>query len=274
MGPNFVARTQQDTGADAATVARAYTVAREAFDVRELWRAIEQLDNRVPATVQYAMMHDTVATAAPGDLLADPASSARSRHRGAGRAPAARACASWRARRARLAAAGSNARPSTPARPSCCAPACRRSSRARSPRCHALHCAPDIVELAQARRLSVEAAARAYVTVGAEFGLDWLRERIEALDTEGHWHAVARGSLREGTVRIASPPRAARAQRDRGSAIRPRRSHNGPGRARPRPRTRAASSTTYARSRRRSTSPRSRSRCRRCGAGSAESPRH
>ncbi|HLB85435.1 MAG TPA: NAD-glutamate dehydrogenase domain-containing protein, partial [Steroidobacteraceae bacterium] len=61
MGPNFVARTQQDTGADAATVARAYTVAREVFDVRDLWRAIEQLDNRVPATVQYAMMHDTVA---------------------------------------------------------------------------------------------------------------------------------------------------------------------------------------------------------------------
>jgi glutamate dehydrogenase len=63
---------------------------------------------------------------------------------------------------------------------------------------YALQCAPDIVELAAARRLSVEAAARAYVTVGAEFGLDWLRERIEALDTEGHWHAVARGSLREG----------------------------------------------------------------------------
>jgi glutamate dehydrogenase len=62
----------------------------------------------------------------------------------------------------------------------------------------ALHSAPDIVELAAARRLSVEAAARAYVTVGAEFGLDWLRQQIEALDTEGHWHAVARGSLREG----------------------------------------------------------------------------
>ena len=51
MGPTFVARTQEDTGADAATVARAYTVAREVFDMRELWRAIEQLDNRIPATV-------------------------------------------------------------------------------------------------------------------------------------------------------------------------------------------------------------------------------
>jgi glutamate dehydrogenase len=63
---------------------------------------------------------------------------------------------------------------------------------------YALHSAPDIVELAVARRLSVESAARAYATVGSEFGLDWLRQRIEALDTQGHWHAVARGSLREG----------------------------------------------------------------------------
>ena len=36
-----------------------------------------------------------------------------------------------------------------------------------------------------------------WALVGTEFCLDWLRQRIEALDTEGHWHAVARGSLRE-----------------------------------------------------------------------------
>jgi glutamate dehydrogenase len=63
--------------------------------------------------------------------------------------------------------------------------------------CSALQCAPDIVELAQARRMSVAAAAAAYFGVGAEFGLDWLRSHIETLDTQGHWHAVARGSLRE-----------------------------------------------------------------------------
>jgi glutamate dehydrogenase len=61
MGPTFVARTQQDTGADAATVARAYSIAREAFDVREIWSSIEQLDNRVSAAKQYAMTQDTVA---------------------------------------------------------------------------------------------------------------------------------------------------------------------------------------------------------------------
>ena len=60
MGPTFVARTQQDTGADAAAVARAYSIAREVFEARETWRSIEALDNKVAAAVQYAMVQDTV----------------------------------------------------------------------------------------------------------------------------------------------------------------------------------------------------------------------
>jgi glutamate dehydrogenase len=44
----------------------------------------------------------------------------------------------------------------------------------------------------------VDAAAATYFGAGVEFGLDWLRERIESLEIAGHWHAVARGSLREG----------------------------------------------------------------------------
>jgi glutamate dehydrogenase len=55
----------------------------------------------------------------------------------------------------------------------------------------------DIVELAGARRITVEAAAKAYFGIGSFFSLDWLRAHIEGLDIEGHWHAVARGSLRE-----------------------------------------------------------------------------
>ena len=50
--------------------------------------------------------------------------------------------------------------------------------------------------------MTVEAAARAYFGIGAHFGLDWLRSHIEALDTEGHWHAVARGSLREALFEV------------------------------------------------------------------------
>jgi glutamate dehydrogenase len=68
--------------------------------------------------------------------------------------------------------------------------------------CPALHCAPDIVELSDARDITVDAAARAYYGIGTHFGLDWLRSHIEALDTQGHWHAVARGSLRESLFEV------------------------------------------------------------------------
>jgi glutamate dehydrogenase len=200
MGPTFVARAQQDTGADAATVARAYAIAREAFEVRDTWNAIESLDNRVASSVQYRMVQDTVG------LIRQATYWMIQRHRNAlgieqqvarlqpGVGELARAPLQWlqasdragfEARAAELGAAGV---PADLAR--------------RIAACDALHCAPDIVELAQARRITVETAARAYFGIGAHFGLDWLRHHIEGLDIEGHWHAVARGSLREAQFEV------------------------------------------------------------------------
>ena len=46
MGPTFVPRAQEDTGAEPAQIARAYTAAREIFGMRELWAQIEALDNK------------------------------------------------------------------------------------------------------------------------------------------------------------------------------------------------------------------------------------
>ncbi len=222
MGPNFVARTQQDTGTDAATVARAYTVAREAFEVRELWRAIEQLDNRVPATVQYAMVQDTVA------LLRQVSYWLIQRHRRdlgieaqvgrlrPGIRELSRAVPDWLGELQRSTFDARAAELIRSGVPADLARAVASTS--------ALQCAPDIVELAAARRMSIESAARAYNGVGAEFGLDWLRERIEALDTEGHWHAVARGSLREGLYeshrRLAQRVLAESRERDPEAAVR------------------------------------------------------
>jgi glutamate dehydrogenase len=49
-------RAQDDTGADPAAIARAYSIAREVFAARYIWTQIETLDNRIPATVQYTAM--------------------------------------------------------------------------------------------------------------------------------------------------------------------------------------------------------------------------
>jgi glutamate dehydrogenase len=58
MGPAFVQRVTQDTGADRVTIARSYVVARELCQASEIWRAIESLDYEVPATLQQTMMFE------------------------------------------------------------------------------------------------------------------------------------------------------------------------------------------------------------------------
>ncbi len=70
MGPTFVSRAQEETGAAPARVARAYTAAREVFEMRDLWSQIEALDNRVPAQMQYTMCYENRPPAAPPHLLA------------------------------------------------------------------------------------------------------------------------------------------------------------------------------------------------------------
>ncbi|MBX6321418.1 MAG: NAD-glutamate dehydrogenase, partial [Rhodospirillaceae bacterium] len=58
MGPTFVHVMREWTGAPAATIARAYFVARAAFDLPALWAEIEALDGTVPAALQIEMLHE------------------------------------------------------------------------------------------------------------------------------------------------------------------------------------------------------------------------
>jgi glutamate dehydrogenase len=55
-GPAFVGNLTEQTGADIAAITRAYIVVRDAFDLNNVWSAIEALDNKVPAAVQIQML--------------------------------------------------------------------------------------------------------------------------------------------------------------------------------------------------------------------------
>jgi len=55
MGPTFVRRLQESTGAKACDIARAYVVARDIFDITERWKAIEALEFKVSVQVQFEM---------------------------------------------------------------------------------------------------------------------------------------------------------------------------------------------------------------------------
>jgi glutamate dehydrogenase len=56
LRPTFVWQMTEETGKPSSDVARAFTIIRDAFDLRSLWAEIEALDNKLPAGQQYEMM--------------------------------------------------------------------------------------------------------------------------------------------------------------------------------------------------------------------------
>ena len=94
MGPTFVPRAQEDTGAEPAQIARAYTAAREIFTMRDLWERVEALDNQVTAKLQYEAAFQTsrLLRHATYWLLTSRASACRSMRRSLNSAPACSSC--------------------------------------------------------------------------------------------------------------------------------------------------------------------------------------
>jgi glutamate dehydrogenase len=199
MGPVFVTRAQEETGADPAAISRAYTIARELFSMRNLWADIESLDNSVAASVQYGMMYrcgrllrhtsywllrergkdlhidNAVRELRAGvEALADNIDGAAS---GAAREQ-------YDLTFAELAGAGV---PERLAR--------------RIARLSLLEPALDIVALARSERAPVADVARVYFELGAALGLDWLHGEIDQLSVDGSWQASARTGLRDAAMR-------------------------------------------------------------------------
>jgi glutamate dehydrogenase len=200
MGPTFVSRAQDDTAAAPARIARAYTAAREIFDMREVWARIEALDNRVPAKLQYSMMYETsrLLRHATYWLLAHRREDLQ----------VDRAVAEFRRGTRELESVigevltgavrkhfdtvlKENTDAGVPT---------ELAERVASLDAH--NAALDIVELATTHRVRVPDAARTYFEVGARIGLDWLSAQIERLPVDGQWQAVARTGLRDsaGTI--------------------------------------------------------------------------
>jgi glutamate dehydrogenase len=200
MGPTFVSRAQEDTGAEPAQVARAYTAAREIFTMREVWEQIEALDNRVPATLQYQAAFQTsrllrhasywLLTARRRGLQVDAAvrefrSGVHELEAGIAELLSGAELERFSEARRRYAEAGLPAQLA-----------------ARVASLEALNAALDIVEIAGAHRVSVTETARVYFAVGTSTGVDWLRSRIEKLAVDGPWQAIARTGLRDGALRV------------------------------------------------------------------------
>jgi glutamate dehydrogenase len=195
MGPVFPVRAQDDTGATPAAIARAYTIAREVFAVRDIWAQIEDLDNRIPAAVQYTAMAQIARLLRHASYwvlenLREHLDIERAVHRFA--APVAEL---WHE-------LGSVLSPTSGARL-----AAQRSAligervpeqlAGRIAALDTLHCALDLVEAAVAARVKIGYAAKAYFDIGERLGLTWIKEQIESLAVEGQWQAAARRTVRD-----------------------------------------------------------------------------
>ena len=199
MGPTFVSRAQEDTGADPAQIARCYSAAREIFAMREVWERIEALDNKVTASLQYEAAFQTsrLLRHATYWLLAKRT-----------RLEVAAAVAEFRADVRRLEAHIHEAL--TGAELLRFEEGRRRFAEGGLPPALALHIASlealnaalDICEIAAAYRVSVTETARVYFEVGTRIGFDWLRAHIEKLKVDGQWQAIARSGLRDAALRV------------------------------------------------------------------------
>jgi glutamate dehydrogenase len=193
VGIAFVADMLEKTGLDPADIARAYIVARESFELREIWRAIEALDGRVLASVQLEMLAEGnrllervthwVLRTVPHPI--DIAGAVAGLKEGVAALEDALAtgladilpddlAATVTERAARSVAAG------VPD------PLARRLGRFIP-----LTVAPDIVRVATLHRMPVVEAARLYFACGQHFGLSRLHAAAQRLSARGHWEKLA-----------------------------------------------------------------------------------
>jgi glutamate dehydrogenase len=199
MGASFTLRMHEDTGASASDVAKAFTVAREIFDARKYWTAIEALDNKVDAALQ------TSAILAMWNLLRQATRWLLTQSRNIGDiekminrlGPGIRVLS--KAMETSL-AADDRAQLESDMQPYVDS-GFPSSLALRIAMLPMLFPALDVVETAAQRRTSAERVSRIYFGLGDALELRWLRSEVEALKVEGQWHAHARGNLRNELLR-------------------------------------------------------------------------
>jgi glutamate dehydrogenase len=194
-GATYEHRLYEETGAEAPDVARAYTVAREVFDLRRLWKEMGQLDNKVDAAVQSALMIEVKRLLEraslwflrnrrqPLDIAATVAQF------GPGVAAMAEQLPNLLAKAdldAVVEAAERFARQGVP-----------EELAARVASLDVLFSGLNVIEVASARGEPVEAVARVWFALGAKLDLHWLRDQIAGLPAETRWQALAKGALRD-----------------------------------------------------------------------------
>ncbi|TNF88682.1 MAG: NAD-glutamate dehydrogenase, partial [Gammaproteobacteria bacterium] len=194
MGASFVLRMHDDTGATSGEVARAYTIAREVFDARTFWRAIERLDNRVDSDLQIAAMLKMWRLLRQATRwLLNLGRELDIRVMVNRLAPGLKAIEkSLRENLTEDEAAGLEER-MQPFREG----GFGKELAARTAMLDRLFPVLDVVETAARRKTRVDRVARVFFGIGEALELSWLRQGVEQLEVHGRWHALSRANLRD-----------------------------------------------------------------------------
>ena len=195
MGASFTLRMHEDTGAEPAQVARAYTIARGIFQARKFWLKIEALDNKVDSHLQTLALFQmwnllrqttrwllnlpgrdldiqkTVDRLAPGLQTLMP--SIRERM-------SAEDIAAMEARVQPYLDGGFT-----------------KVLANRTVILEYIFPTLEVVETAARRGMDVERVASVFFGLGESLDLRWLRQQVESLEVLIHWHAQARANLRD-----------------------------------------------------------------------------
>jgi glutamate dehydrogenase len=195
VGSTFVHRLQDETGAAAPDVVRAYLITREVFGLVGLWQAAEALDYEVPDRIQTAMVIDAGRLILRATLwflrnrqhLADLSRSIEHFRAGAERVAALFPQVLPEAEQNAFNAAASRLeKEGVP-----------RELAARIAAMDALFNALDIVEVADSLKRDIEPVARLHFALAGELDFPWLRAHIGMLSADNHWQTLAKAALRD-----------------------------------------------------------------------------
>ncbi len=194
-GISFAFRLKEETGANAESIARAFSVAREIFDMPSIWQQIESLDNIVPAQTQISMLLETrklVERASrwllrnrsrPIDISSNISYFTQGIHTLSIALPDLLGTSSKQDMLQTIERLISEQVPAELAQSVALLTELLASL--------------DIVEVANGLNLSVEQVASVYYKLGDQLELPWLHHQIVSLPRNNRWQAMSRAALRD-----------------------------------------------------------------------------
>ena len=202
VGPSFVHRLHEETGAAEPDVVRAYIATREIFGLVPLWLTNEALDHQVAESTQNAIVLASVRLLERGVVwllqqrgaLRDLDATIRRFKPGVSAVGAS--LAAWLAPNERAALDATVAQWTSLGVPADLAQ--------RVAHLEAQVAALDIVEVAAESGADVQTVAGVYFGVGGRLDLGWVSQQIATLPAHSHWQALARVAMRNDLSALAS----------------------------------------------------------------------